>query len=66
MDYLLKPCKTEVEKVRALTYWIGDNIAYDVVGRDDPSKAVHTVEGVLQRGKAVCEGYANVLEKFCQ
>ena len=66
MDYLLKPCKTEVEKVRALTYWIGDNIAYDVDGRDDPSKAVHTLEGVLQGGKAVCEGYANVVEGLFQ
>ena len=55
-----------MEKVRVLIRWIGNNIAYDVVGRDDPSKGDCSVEGVLRNRRAVCEGYANVVQKLCQ
>lgn len=53
---------TDVEKARAIYAWITDNIAYDVeryeagVGRN-----LEALE-VIQAGRAVCGGYANLFE----
>ncbi|KAL6040133.1 TGc domain-containing protein [Balamuthia mandrillaris] len=49
-------------KTRALFAWIAHNVAYDVeaFASGSTSREDQRAEKVLQRGKAVCEGYANL------
>jgi hypothetical protein len=35
---LMKPCKTEKEKVRAIFRWVAENVAYDVEGYHNKNK----------------------------
>jgi len=57
---LTKDTKTEHEKFRVLFRWITNNIEYGYSNRtDDPKIALKTK-------KAVCEGYAVLLEKMCK
>jgi hypothetical protein len=63
--YLAKPCKTDIEKTRAIYRWVTDRIAYDFdafrrgTGRDDKAEAV------LTNRRAVCEGYSNLFADLC-
>lgn len=66
-QYLIKPVRNEMEKIRSIFIWITDNILYDDnLSESDPaiyekSQAMY----VLQSRKAVCEGYANVFKILC-
>lgn len=63
------PFTTETEKVRAIFIWITDNIKYDIktietdAGDRDPNDQKPAM--VIKRGKAVCEGYANLFQELC-
>jgi hypothetical protein len=55
-------------RIKAVHDWIILNTAYDetvLEGRDAPS-AVYRAEGVLERRKAVCSGYAHAVELLLQ
>ena len=67
VTYLTKVAKNDVEKLRCLVRWIGANIQYEVNIYNQPGIDVDsTLEGVLKTGKAICEGYASVVEGFCK
>lgn len=72
---------TEEEKVRAIYSWIIENISYDpeefkqfdfsykkIDERNEKEAATREkiIKRTLQKGKAVCEGYAMLFEKLCE
>ncbi|XP_009991830.1 PREDICTED: kyphoscoliosis peptidase [Chaetura pelagica] len=62
---LLKPARTDLEKVRAIWMWICHHIEYDIVGYHDKSQLPSKPMEVLLAGKGICEGYAGLLEQMC-
>ena len=69
VKYLSKPATNDYERVRAFYSWIADNIAYDVQlfrsyrpSRYQPLLPVD----ILKRRKAVCQGYAELLQEMCR
>jgi len=61
---LTKPWKTELEKVRAIYYWMRKNIRYDYVGLAW-NNYTYEVADVLKKRVGVCEGYANLFDYLC-
>jgi len=61
---LTKPFPKDVEKVRAIFYWIADNIEYDFASFKDNTVTTTQVqpETVYNKRKAVCEGYSNLFK----
>ncbi len=67
--YLSKPAKNDYERVRAFYTWITDNIAYDVklFRNYRPSRYQPlSPTDVLKRRRAVCQGYAELLQEMCR
>ncbi|MEM1320741.1 MAG: transglutaminase domain-containing protein [Bacteroidota bacterium] len=64
-DYLLKGANNNTEKVRSFYSWIIKNIEYDEKARESKRINRHIVD-ILQRRKALCLGYAQLLLRFCQ
>lgn len=68
-EYLSKPASNDYEKVRSFFVWMSENIAYDVdlFRRYRPGTSL-TIEPseVLQKGKAVCQGYSDLFNALCQ
>ncbi|XP_033920047.1 kyphoscoliosis peptidase isoform X2 [Melopsittacus undulatus] len=62
---LLKQARTDLEKVRAIWMWICHHIEYDVVGYHNKSQLSSKPIDVLQMGKSICEGYAELFEHMC-
>ena len=62
---LTKPWKTELEKVRAIYYWMRKNIQYDYVGLA-LNQYTYEVSDVLKKRVGVCEGYANLFDYLCE
>ncbi|NXH41909.1 KY peptidase, partial [Dicaeum eximium] len=62
---LLKQARTDLEKVRAIWIWICHHIEYDVVGYHNKSQVSSKPRDVLQMGKSICEGYAELFEHMC-
>jgi transglutaminase/protease-like cytokinesis protein 3 len=74
-------CNTDLEKVRAIFKWVADNIDYKtkqpinrkaipIINEADdnlPLKSLdeRVAEMVLQRGFAVCDGYARLFKTLC-
>jgi hypothetical protein len=65
-EYLAKPAKNDLEKVRANFRWITDRIAYDVDGARSGKLGDNTLEGVLKNRKCVCEGFARLFEALAK
>jgi len=65
-EYLIQNCKTPTEKVRSFYTWIVHNIEYDRKALDLKSARINRdLGGILQRKKAVCVGYSQLLEALC-
>jgi hypothetical protein len=64
-SYLARPCKTDLEKVRAVYRWMTDRVAYDVESFRRGKGGDDQPEGVLTARKAVCEGYASLFADLC-
>ncbi|NXS37879.1 KY peptidase, partial [Pomatostomus ruficeps] len=62
---LLKQARTDLEKVRAIWMWICHHIEYDVVGYHNKSQLSSKPRDVLQMGKSICEGYAELFQHMC-
>jgi hypothetical protein len=67
---LTKPFSKDIEKVRAIFYWIADNIEYDYLSfKNNTITSIHVEpESVYKERKAVCEGYSNLFKSmldFC-
>ena len=58
--YLLKGCKTDLQKARAVFTWIANNIKYDDNAFNSGKIGNMGATAVLKRKHAVCEGYANL------
>lgn len=63
--YLIKPAKTEIEKVRVLFTWIATHIKYDDKAYNSGEYPDYTAEYVLSNRKAICEGYSNLFKALC-
>ncbi len=59
---LIRPARTEEEKVRAIFRWMADNISYDVESLLDGSYKFRRIDAadVLRERKAVCDGYTRL------
>lgn len=64
-QYLIKPAKTDIEKVRVLFTWVATHISYDDNGFNSGNFSDCAAEKVLQNKRAVCEGYSNLLKALC-
>ncbi len=67
--YLVKPARNDQEKVRSFYTWLAFHIAYDVqVYRAfDPFAISKTTSAdVLQKRKAVCQGYSELFKEMCE
>jgi len=75
---LTRPARTDLERVRAIAWWMASHIAYDhemfrnqfpqqQAGRA-PLKAIaaNKPDAVMRRGKAVCSGYAALFVALCR
>lgn len=65
-DYLVKPAKTELEKVRLIFSWIAFHINYDANGYNSGNYGDLSPNGVLKRKLAVCEGYSALFQAMCE
>ena len=80
-NFITRDFKTDAEKVRAIYGWIIHNVAYEPKEyqmfnysfknyRERNSKEENTrnktIQRTLQKGIAVCEGYAMLFEKLCE
>ncbi|KAL4224811.1 hypothetical protein ACF0H5_015507 [Mactra antiquata] len=67
VNYMTNFTKDPELLVRGFFVWISENIQYDVDGYfGRGQKAPYDCEGVMKCGRAVCEGYANVMEELCR
>jgi len=67
--YLTRPARNDHEKVRSFYVWLAENIAYDVdlfrSYRPGTSLNMEPVM-VLNKRKAVCQGYADLFNALCE
>ena len=59
---------SDVEKIKAVHDYIVVNTEYDIDGlkKDNLPSSAYTEEGVLIKGKAVCQGYAEAFQLFME
>ncbi|HEX9934800.1 MAG TPA: transglutaminase domain-containing protein, partial [bacterium] len=62
--YLIRPARTDAEKIRSIFRWVTANVAYDT--RSYFSGTVHSAEAedVLDSRTAVCGGFAGLVERL--
>lgn len=65
VQYLIKPAKTDNEKARSLFTWVAMHVKYDDNAYNAGIYPDYTAEYVIKNKKAVCEGYANLLNALC-
>ncbi|XP_064651234.1 uncharacterized protein LOC135502376 [Lineus longissimus] len=63
--YLIAPCKTELEKYRAIFRWIASHIDYDVEFLDTGRPVSNKAEDCLVTGRAICAGYSGIVKELC-
>lgn len=63
--YLIKPAKTDLEKVRAIWVWITNNISYDVGGYFSGNISTYDAQTAFQKKMGVCSGYASLFKQMC-
>lgn len=66
VDYLIRPAKTDLEKVRAIYKYIQLNISYDIQSYRRGTTGSTSSKDVLQKGQSVCAGYSNLFEDMCK
>ena len=59
--YLIKPARSEKEKIRALFHWVTENITYDVQSYLNRKPKNRSPQQVLNDRSAVCGGYAGLM-----
>ena len=60
-QFLVKPFNNEVDKVRAIYLWIGQNIGYDRLGIEEDNLSYnHNSQVVFEKRKGVCTGFSNL------
>ncbi|MGB3586865.1 MAG: transglutaminase domain-containing protein [Tunicatimonas sp.] len=69
IKYLIKPANNDYERVRSFYSWIAENIAYDIqLFRNYRPSSYQPLSptDVLKQRKAVCQGYAELLQEMCR
>ena len=64
MEFLIKPCKNDVERARALIRWVSENIQYDTDYLKTGIETAKTASAVLLTGKAICDGYSSAVNEL--
>ena len=62
VDYLVKPCRNDMEKARVLFSWIAFNVEYDDKSYNSGKYGDNSPLGTYRNGKAVCQGYADLYQ----
>jgi hypothetical protein len=72
---LTKDFSAEAEKVRAVYFWVANNISYNTPKFIERTKKANelskrrdeseSAEEIIHSRKAVCEGYSNLVKKLC-
>jgi len=63
--YLLQKSTNDYEKVRSFFVWTANSIEFDQRAYKGNKRRInHSVEDILQRKKAVCFGYSQLLQEF--
>ena len=64
--YLSEKADNDFEKVRSFYIWVVNNIDYDNAAVKPGAKRInHSNQEVLNRKKAVCQGYSNLFQEMC-
>lgn len=66
VHWLVRDAKDDFLKVKLLHDWIADNIDYDVESFLAGGPIDSSWKTALTRRKAVCQGYADLLQKMCE
>ena len=66
VHWLVRDVKDDFLKVKILHDWIADNIDYDVESFFAGGPPESSWQATLTRRKAVCQGYAELLQKMCR
>ena len=67
VDYLSSKSTTDFEKVRSFYIWMVNNIDYDYTAYKSGTKRInHSNKDVLNRKRAVCQGYSNLIQEMCR
>lgn len=65
--YLTQTAANEGEKVRSFYAWMTYNIAYDMQAYNKGRQRINqSNQDILRRGKAVCFGYAKLMQAMCE
>ena len=64
-EYLIKPVKTNREKIEVFYYWIAENIAYDTQSYSSNNFSKTDAQTTLNSRKAVCQGYSELFKALC-
>ena len=62
VKYLVKPCKTDVERARAVIRWVGEHIRYDSLFVQSDVDMEETAEAAILRGTTNQHGYLQVFQ----
>jgi hypothetical protein len=65
VDYLKKPAKCEKDMVKSFSYWVMQNISYDISGYLNNEYNGNGITGTLTSKKGVCQDYSRLLEAMC-
>ena len=65
-QYLLKPAKTDLQKVRTLFTWIATHVQYDAEAYNSNNYPDQSALNVLASRKAVCAGYSALMQTLCE
>jgi transglutaminase/protease-like cytokinesis protein 3 len=65
-SYLIKPARTEREKVRALYRWVAENINYDVQSYLMKYNKQRSIQQILSERSTVCDGYSRLMAELAK
>ncbi|SHK52001.1 Transglutaminase-like superfamily protein [Reichenbachiella agariperforans] len=65
IEYLSQVAKTDKQKIQVISYWITNNIEYDLTGFFSNSYGNSSWANTLITKKAVCQGYSELFKEFC-
>ncbi|XP_066263979.1 kyphoscoliosis peptidase-like [Branchiostoma lanceolatum] len=67
VDYLTRPTKTPLERIRVLFMWMATHVKYDVSGYVTGTAYGDTSpEAVFRTRTAICQGYADLFAELCR
>lgn len=67
VGYLSQKTSNDFEKVRSFYTWLANKIDYDNAAVKPGAKRInHSNQDVLNRKKAVCQGYSNLFKEMCR